>query len=74
MTENRSDARLKAELVFGKMQAPPSARDRAFEEINAVRAAGAEKVQRLREARLARELQDKAALKGPSEPGLPDTD
>ena len=47
MTENRSDARLKAELVFGKLQAPPSARDRAFEEVNAVQAAGAEKVQRL---------------------------
>lgn len=73
MTENRSDARLKAELVFGKLQAPPSARDRAFEEINAVWAAGAEKVQRLREARLARELQDRATLKGPSAPGLPES-
>ena len=33
MTENRSDARPKAELVFGKLQAPPSARDPAFKEI-----------------------------------------
>ncbi len=73
MTENRGDARRKAEFVFGKLQAPPSARDRAFEEINAVQAAGAEKVQRLWEARLARELRDKGALRGASEPGLPET-
>lgn len=31
MTENRSDARLKAEFVFGKLHALPSARNRAFE-------------------------------------------
>jgi len=73
MTENRSDARPKTELVFGKLQAPPSACDRAFEGINAIWAAGAEKVQRLRKARLARELQDRVALRGASEPGLPET-
>ncbi|MCZ0962504.1 hypothetical protein [Paracoccus benzoatiresistens] len=73
MTENRSDARGRAELVFSKLQAPSSARDRAFDEINAIRAAGAEKTQRLREARLAKELQDKEALKGRSAAGLPET-
>jgi hypothetical protein len=73
MTENRSDARERAELVFSKLQVPSSARDRAFEEINAIRAAGAEKTQRLCEARLAKELQDKEALNSRSCSSLPET-
>ena len=73
MTENRSDARQQAELVFSKLQAPSSARDRTFEEINATRAAGAEKTQKLREARLAKELQDREALKARSVSGLSET-
>lgn len=73
MTENRSNARERAELVFSKLQGPLSARDRAFEEINAIRAAGAEKTQKLREARLAKELYDKEALKSRSMPELPKT-
>lgn len=62
MTENRSEARKRAELVFSKLQAPASARERAFEEVNAIRAAEVEKIRKLREARLAKELQDKEAL------------
>jgi hypothetical protein len=73
LTENRNDARERAELVFSKLQAPLSARDRAFEEVNSIRAAGAEKIQRLREARLAKELQDKETLKGRSAAGLQET-
>lgn len=73
MTENRSDARERSELVFSKLQAPSSARDRAFEEVNAIRAAGAEKIQGLREARLARELQDREALNSRSCSALPET-
>lgn len=63
MTDNRDEARKRAELVFSKLQAPSTARERAFDEINALRAAGVEKTQKLREARLAKELQDTEALK-----------
>ena len=73
MTKNHSDARERAELVFSELQAPLSARDRAFEEVNAIRAAGAEKTRRLREARLAKELQAKDALKDRSAAGLQET-
>lgn len=69
MTENGSDARQRGELVFSKLQAPASPRERAFDEINAMRAAGAEKTQKLREASLAKEMQDKEALKGRSDFG-----
>ncbi|MBM3604686.1 MAG: hypothetical protein FJX25_07985 [Alphaproteobacteria bacterium] len=72
MTENRSDARARAELVFSKLQSPASAHDRAFDEINAIRAAEAEKTQKLREMRLAKELQEKEALKSGSTIGRPE--
>ena len=72
MAENRSEARKRAELVFSKLQAPSSVRNRAFGEINAIRAAGAEKTQKLREARMAKELRDKEALKGRSASGVPE--
>jgi hypothetical protein len=62
MAENRSEARERAEQVFSKLQAPASARKQAFDEINAIRAAGAEKIQKLREARLAKELSNKEAV------------
>lgn len=52
---------------------PISARDRLFEGVNAVWTAGAEKIQRLHEAHLAKELLDKEALKARSMPGLPET-
>ena len=73
MTENRSDARERAELVFSKLQTPSSARDRAFDEINAIRAAEAEKTQKLRAARLAKEMQDKEALRARATSGMPET-
>ena len=68
MAENRSEARERAEQVFSKLQAPASARKQAFDEINAIRAAEAEKTQILRQARLAKEMLDaRSASK------LPDT-
>ena len=73
VTENRSEARERAELVFSKLQAPASARERAFDEINAIRTAGAEKTLRLREARLAKELRDKETLKAHSASTYPET-
>ena len=73
MTENRSEARERAELVFSKPQELSSARDRTFNEINAIRAAGAEKTLKLREARLARELRDKEAQNARLASKLPDT-
>lgn len=73
MTENRSEARDRAELVFSKPQDPSSARDRTFNQINAIRAVGAEKTLKLREARLARELRDKEAQNARLASKLPDT-
>lgn len=60
MTENYSRQRQEAETAFGKTQSPRTARDRAFDEIDAIKAAGEEKTLRLRKARLAREAQGKA--------------
>lgn len=57
----------------GQAAMPISARDRLFEGVNAVWTAGAEKIQRLHEAHLAKELLDKEALKARSMPGLPET-
>ena len=68
MTENRSDARERAELVFSKLQGPSTARERAFDEIDAIRAAGEEKIRKLREARLAKEQQDKKCWKAARRP------
>jgi hypothetical protein len=60
MTENYSKHRQKAEIAFEKTQSPRTARDRAFDEIDAMKLAGDEKTLKLRAARLAREAQDKA--------------
>lgn len=58
MTENYSKPRQQAEIAFGKTQSQFFARERAFEELDTIVIAREEKTQRLREARLAKELQD----------------
>ncbi len=63
MTEPFSRRRQEAEIAFGKIQTPSTPRDRAFDELDMIKAAGEEKTLRLREARLAKELQDKLASK-----------
>lgn len=50
--------RERAESHFSKMPTPSSARERAFEELDAMKAVRDENIQNLREARLARDLQD----------------
>lgn len=49
--------REQAESHFSKVSAPSTARERAFEERDAIKAVQDEKTQRLREARLARDGQ-----------------
>ncbi|UJW75731.1 hypothetical protein [Rhizobium sp. SL42] len=58
MTENFSKPRQQAEIAFGKTQSQFFARERAFEELDTIVVAREEKTLRLREARLAKELQD----------------
>ncbi|MGJ4860650.1 hypothetical protein AB4037_32065 [Labrys sp. KB_33_2] len=50
--------RQQAEVAFGKTQSQFFARGRAFEELDSITVARDEKILRLREARLARQLQD----------------
>ena len=50
--------RERAESHFSKSPSPSTARERAFEERDAIKAVQDDKTQRLREARLARNAQD----------------
>jgi hypothetical protein len=50
--------RERAESHFSKTAPPSTARDRAFEELEAIKVVQDQKTQRLREARLARDVQD----------------
>lgn len=61
MTEKHSKPRQQAETAFGKEQSQFLARGRAYEELDAITAARGEKTQRLREARLAKELRESLA-------------
>jgi hypothetical protein len=61
MTESYSKPRQQAEIAFGKTQSQFFARERAFEELDSIVVAREEKTQRLREARLAKELQASTA-------------
>ncbi|SCM71390.1 conserved hypothetical protein [uncultured Pleomorphomonas sp.] len=61
MAEQYSKPRQQAEIAFGKTQSQFFARGRAFEELDSITAARNEKTLRLREARLAKELQDSIA-------------
>ena len=60
--EKGKTPRQRAEMVFGAAHPPSSARDRAFEEIDAMKVVRDEKTQRLREARLARDRKNGSAL------------
>lgn len=64
MSESHSRQRHQAEDAFSKTQAPRTARDRAFDEIDALKAAAEEKTARLREARLSQKVGAKAKPAG----------
>jgi hypothetical protein len=66
MTESYSKPRQRAEIAFGKTQSQFFARERAFEDLDAIVIARDEKTARLRKSRLAKELQDSI-----SPPALP---
>ncbi len=58
MTETYSKSRQQAEIAFGAAQSQFFAKDHAVDELNSIAQARDEKTLRLREARLAKELQD----------------
>ena len=59
MTENLTKSRQNAEAAFAKTQSQFLARGRAIDELDSITAARDEKTLRLREARLAKERQDR---------------
>ncbi|WP_083931020.1 hypothetical protein [Kaistia granuli] len=61
MTETHNQSRQTAEVAFGKVQSQSVARRRVFEELDLLVVARDEKTVRLREARLAKEAQDRLA-------------
>lgn len=61
MSDAHSKSRQRAELAFAKEQSQFLARDSAVEELDSIVQAREEKTLRLREARLAKELQDRLA-------------
>ncbi|MFD1327828.1 hypothetical protein [Mycoplana ramosa] len=61
MTQTHSKSRQQAEIAFSKAQSQFFARDRAVEEQEAIVRAREEKTLRLREARLTKESDDRAA-------------
>ena len=58
MMSDSKTPRERAESHFSKTSPPSTTRERAFEELDAIKAVQDEKTQRLREARLARDAQD----------------
>ncbi|WP_150523591.1 hypothetical protein [Roseibium sediminis] len=58
MTEKYNKLRLQAEAAFSKAQSQLLERQRAIEDLNSIVIARDEKTERLRAARLAKELQD----------------
>ena len=64
MNESHSRQRQQAEDAFNKAHSPRTARDRAFDEIDAIKVAAEEKTSRLREARLTEEAQRKVKAAG----------
>lgn len=62
MTETLSKSRQTADVAFGKAQSQFVARKRAFEELDLVVVARDAKTVRLREARLAKEAEDRLSL------------
>jgi hypothetical protein len=61
MTETYSKSRQQAEIAFGNTQTQLFAKGKAVEELQSVDQAREAKTRRLREARLAKELDDRAA-------------
>ncbi|MDR6670278.1 hypothetical protein [Rhizobium sp. 1399] len=61
MTETYSKSRQRAEVAFGDVQKQFFAKDKAVEELDAFVLAREAKTLRLREARLSKELQDRAS-------------
>ena len=69
MTPTHSRPRQQAEAAFAKAQSQFLARERASEELDAIAEARKEKTQRLRTARLAKELDDRTrAATAPASP------
>lgn len=62
MKQAHSRPRQQAEIAFAKVQSQFLARERAVEELDAIAQAREEKTLRLRKARLARELEDRARV------------
>jgi len=61
MSQTHSKSRQKAEIAFANAQSQFFARNSAVEELDSLVLAREEKTRRLREARLARELNDREA-------------
>ncbi len=61
MSQAHSKSRQEAEIAFGNLQSQFFARNNAVEELDCLVRSRDEKTLRLREARLAKELQDRAA-------------
>ncbi|WP_271024042.1 hypothetical protein [Rhizobium sp. RCAM05973] len=61
MTQTYSKSRQKAEIAFGNAQSQFFARNNAVDELDFLARSREEKTLRLREARLAKELQDRTA-------------
>jgi len=61
MIEKHSISRQKAEIAFNRIHTPFFAKDKAVEELEAVTRARDAKTMRLREARLAKELEGRAS-------------
>lgn len=69
MTQTHSRSRQQAEIAFAKAQSQFLSRERAVNELDAAAEARKEKTLRLRTARLARELKDRAgAAAAPQHP------
>jgi hypothetical protein len=64
MTQTYSRPRQRAEIAFGEVQKQFFAKDRAVEELDSIVLAREAKTLRLREARLAKEAQDRASATG----------
>ncbi|TCL65709.1 hypothetical protein [Rhizobium sp. BK251] len=60
MSQTHSKSRQQAEIAFGNLQSQFFARNRAVEELDSLVCSRDEKTVLLREARLAKELQDRA--------------
>ncbi|MDW9400685.1 hypothetical protein GOC23_08975 [Sinorhizobium meliloti] len=61
MTETYSKSRQQAEIAFGKVQTQFFAKDKAVEEFESIARSREAKTLRLREARLAKDLEDRAS-------------